>query len=301
MKISIIGTGRVGSATAFAVVLRGLAERLVLVGVDRAHTLGDVYDLQHAAAFIRPTDIVAGEIADTAGSDVIVLTAAAPEVGESRLNHAAQNTAVVRSIVREAAPLSPDAVLVVVTNPVDVMTWVALQTSGFPASRVLGTGTLLDTGRFRSLLSQASGVHAHDIRAYILGEHGDSQFAAMSVASYGGVRFSQADPLVRQMAEQARVGGAMVMRHKGHTNYAIAVATAMILGAIRDNTREVLPVSTLVDGYLGVRDVCLSVPCVIGRHGIVRTLPIDLSEQEAGQFRLAAEVVRGVIDTLPPG
>jgi L-lactate dehydrogenase len=298
MKLSIVGMGRVGSAIAFASVLRGLANELVLVGEDREVVVGDALDLQHASAFVRPVNVRAGAIDDTENSDVVVIAASRSSSGGPRTEHARANGPLVGEISAAVATGSPRAILLVITNPVDVMTYLAIRASGFPPSRVIGSGTLLDTGRFRALLSRHSGVHTHDIRAYILGEHGDTQFPAMSVASYGGVRFDPRDPAVREMAEQARKVGYLVYQHKKHTNYGIASAAVMILHAIASDTREVLPVSTLIDGYLGVRDVCLSVPCVIGREGVVRMLPIDLDPDESARFLESARAVRKVIDDV---
>lgn len=298
MKLSIVGMGRVGSAIAFASVLRGLASELVLVDEDRDLVLGDALDLQHASAFIRPINVHAGALDDTAGSDVVVIAASRSQSGGPRTEHARVNGPLVRKIAADVAATSPHAVLVVITNPVDAMTYLAIEASGLPPAMVIGSGTLLDTGRFRALLSRHSGVHTHDIRAYVLGEHGDSQFPAMSVATYGGVRFDPHDPAVREMAEQARQGGYVVYQHKKHTNYGIASATAMILNAVANDTREVLPVSTLIDGYHGIRGVCLSVPCVIGRAGVVRLLPIDLDAEESARFIESARIVRETIDSV---
>mgnify|MGYP005844730357 CR=1 FL=1 len=298
MKLSIVGMGRVGSAVAFASVLRGLASELVLVGEDREAVVGDALDLQHASAFVRPVNVRAGSIDDTEGSDIVVITAARSSSGGPRTNHARVNGTLVKEIAGAVAAGSPRAVVLVITNPVDVMTYVAIRAGGFAPSQVIGSGTLLDTGRFRALLSRHSGVHTHDIRAYILGEHGDTQFPAMSVASFGGVRFDPRDPVVREMAEQARTGGYLVYQHKKYTNYGIASAAVMILNAITADTREVLPVSTLIDGYLGVRDVCLSVPCVVGRTGVVRMLPIDLDPDESARFLESARTVRNAIEQV---
>lgn len=298
MKLSIVGMGRVGSAVAFASVLRGLASELVLVGEDREAVVGDALDLQHASAFVRPVNVRAGSIDDTEGSDIVVITAARSSSGGPRTDHARVNGTLVKEIAGAVAAGSPRAVVLVITNPVDVMTYVAIRAGGFAPSQVIGSGTLLDTGRFRALLSRHSGVHTHDIRAYILGEHGDTQFPAMSVASFGGVRFDPRDPVVREMAEQARTGGYLVYQHKKYTNYGIASAAVMILNAIAADTREVLPVSTLIDGYLGVRDVCLSVPCVVGRTGVVRMLPIDLDPDESARFLESARTVRNAIEQV---
>jgi L-lactate dehydrogenase len=296
MKVSIIGTGRVGSATAFALVVRALADEIVLVGTDRDSIIGDAADLLHASAFVRPCEVRAGELEDTVESDVLILAASLPINDPDRRALTKVNAPLIAELARKASTLSPDAVMIVVSNPVDVMTYVALRASHLPAQRVFGTGTLIDTGRFRALLSKRSGIHTHDIRAYILGEHGDSQFPALAVASAGGARFDESEAVLLHLADEAKRGGYFVYQKKGFTNYAIAAATAMIVAAVRDNTREVLPVSTLVDGYQGVRDVCLSIPCVVGRAGVLRTLPVELNEPEANQFRASAAVVRELID-----
>jgi len=298
MKIAIVGAGRVGAAAAFALVTRGVAAEIVLVGRDPRRTEGEALDLSHAAAFVRPTRVTAGELADVAGADLVILTAGAPDRAGDRLAMAGDNAALYRELVPQVARHAPGAILVVVTNPVDVMTYLALQLSGFDRRRVIGTGTLLDTGRFRSALSERWQIHANDVRGYILGEHGDSQFPALSVASAGGVRFDAQDALVKHAADEARQGGDRVFALKGYTSHAVAMAVCMICEAIESDSRAVLPVSTLIDGYLGVRDVCLSVPCVVGGRGVTRVLEVDLDEQEAEAFRRSAGVLRGVIDDV---
>jgi L-lactate dehydrogenase len=292
MKLSILGAGRVGTAIAFAAVLRGTPSELVLVGRDRRKAEGEAMDLEHAAAFVRPMVVRAASIEETAGSDVIVMSAAIPLEGPKRDSVTEANAAVVRDLATRLGELSPSGVIIVVSNPVDALTLVALRASGLPAAQVLGTGTLLDTGRLRAHLSEASGVHSNDIRAYVLGEHGDSQFAALGVASYGGVRFDANDPVVRRSIDRARSGGYDVAGRKGSTWYGIAAATAMIIHAIDEDTREVLPVSTYLDNYQGVSGVCLGVPCVIGRGGVRRVLPIELDDTERRQLHASAEIVR---------
>lgn len=299
LRISIVGMGRVGSATAFALVVRGLAEELVLIDENVDHATGEAFDLQHASAFVRPMDIRIGNYDATAGSDIVILCASAPVTdSSSRLKQATPNAALIKRVVPAIARACPHAILIVVTNPVDVMTYLALKSSDFDPSRVLGTGTLIDTARFRSLLSQASAMNSDDIRAYIMGEHGDSQIPALSVASAGGVRFKEHDETVSKMFEEARQGGYRVVACKGHTSYAIAMAISVIVDAIARNSLTVLPVSVLIDGYLGVRDVCMSMPCVIGRSGVTRALPVDLSDEEAAAFRNSAEMLREIIAPL---
>lgn len=295
MKISIIGTGRVGSAIAFAVVLKRLAQELVLVGRTAASGVGDAADLMQASAFTQQMIVRAGTVEDVRGSDVVVITASAPPKSTDRLALTEANAELFRGLVPKLVERAPGAVFLVVTNPVDVMTYLAIQWGKLSAARVIGTGTLIDTGRYRTLLAEREGIATNDIRAYILGEHGQSQFAALSVASAGGQRFDPADPVARELADRARTEGDRVYQAKGYTNFAIAAATGMLLEAIVRNTREVFPVSTLLTDYHGVSDVCLSVPAVVGREGIVRTLKVDLSEGEAGQLRRSAEVLKQAI------
>jgi L-lactate dehydrogenase len=299
MKISIVGVGKVGSATAFALVTRGLCDELVLVGRHKRSVAGDAHDLMHAAAFVRPMVVRPGSIKDSAGSDIVILTASAPmRDTSSRFSVAKANAKLYARLVPELAKANPRAILIIVANPVDLMTHLTLRLSGFPASRVLGTGTLIDTARFRGLLAQQSGINVYDLRAYILGEHGDSQFPALSTASAGGMRFDEHDQTVLRMFHKARQSGYLVVKHKGYTNYAIALATTMIVEMIVSDMHGVVPVSVLIDGYLGVRDVCLSVPCVVGRSGVLRTLPVELNDTEAAAFRKSAKLLREAMQKL---
>lgn len=299
MKISVVGMGHVGGALAFALVLRAIPHELVLVGRTKDKVLGDANDLKHAAALVRPMRVRAGEVADTAGSDIIYLAAsAAKDTHGDRLAAAEVNARLFREIVPPLAEASPDCVFVVLSNPVDICTHITLRASGFPPGRVLGTGTLIDTARFRSLLSREIGVNALDIRAYILGEHGETQFPALSVASAGGMRLRPEDVDARAAADEARGGGHQVAKAKGYTNYAVALSATLIGEAIAEDAHSVLPVSTLVDGFLGVQDVCLSLPCVVGRRGVDRILPVTLDDDEAGRFRHSAATLRAVLDRL---
>jgi L-lactate dehydrogenase len=299
MKISVVGVGRVGTATAFSLVARAVPHELVLVGRTKDRTIGDAHDLQHAAAFVRPMRVVAGDVADTAGSDVVILAAsAASGTVSDRREQADPNARLLREIVPPLASASPRAVFVVLTNPVDVCTYVTLRSSGLPPGQVMGSGTLVDTARLRAHLAREVGINAQDIRAYVLGEHGESQFPALSVASVGGLSLDRKDEAMRQIVEEARDDGHRVVRAKGYTNYAVALSATMICEAIREDASTILPVSALIDGYKGVSDVCLSLPCVVGRGGVLRVMPVDLDDEEVDQFRRSASVVRGVLDRL---
>jgi L-lactate dehydrogenase len=298
MKVAIIGSGRVGSATAFALLLRNLAREIILVGRDLEKAQGEAADLHHAAALLGGTRTHAGTIDEVVDCDIVILAVSAPEAPNSsqRLTHLGPNADICRQIIPTIARRSPHAILIVLTNPVDAITYLCIRLSGFPPSRVIGTGTLIDTGRFRSILSNAWKINALDVRAYILGEHGDSQFPALSVASAGGVKFDEHDAFVVEAATEARRAGHEVFKRKGYTNFAIASAAMMLVEAIETDSLSVMPVSTLVDGYLGVRDVCLSVPCIIGRQGVMRMLPVDLDADEAAAFRASARVLRQALD-----
>lgn len=301
MKVSIIGMGRVGSATAFALVTRGVPTELVCVGRTPDTVAGDVSDLRHASAFVRPMRIVAGTAEDTARSDLVLIAVSAPgDFRRDRLDAAQPNADLLRQVVPPLAKASPKAVFVVMTNPVDVATYVTLRAARLSPRQVIGTGTLIDTGRFRQLLSEETGINALDLRAYILGEHGESQFPALSVASAGGVKFKGGDARVLELFQQARHGGWEVYERKGYTNYAVAMSAVLICEAVLNDAKSVMPVSTYVDGFHGVRDVCLSLPCVIGSTGVEQVLPVDLDDAETQQLRSSAAVLRKVLRDVMP-
>ncbi len=298
MKISIVGAGRVGATLAFTLVQRGLGDELLLADRDLARAEGEALDLNHALGFTEhPLIIRAGTLADTAESDVLVLACSAPWKPEykSRFDIGADNAALFREIVPPLAAASPAATLIVISNPVDVMTWHALRWSRFGPSRVFGTGTLIDSARFRAALSRRMGIHPDDLRAYVLGEHGDSQFPFFSLAVAGGARIV-ADEDTRDIFRQTARSGYEVVRKKGHTNYAIAMAAALVIEALAWDTRRTMPLSVLIEGWQDVRDVCLSVPVVVGRGGIRRVLQPELSAEEAEAFRRCAQVVRNGIE-----
>ncbi len=293
MKITIVGTGRVGAAIAFAATINPLADQLLLINRSAEKAEGEAMDLSHASALQNSNmQIRSGSVPESAGSDVIVMTASVPfgDPVRTRLDLAIDNFEIFKQWIPPLADASPDAIFVIVTNPVDVLTYAAIRLSGFPAHRVIGTGTLLDSVRYRALLSEELQIHADDIRAYILGEHGDSQFAAHSVAMTGGERFYPSDTS-RRLFQQTVNMGYEVYRRKGNTSYGIALATMMIIDSIVYDLRHTMPVSVLVDGYAGVHDVCLSLPTVIGRSGVTRILHPPLSEDEQTAFRNSASQV----------
>lgn len=293
MKISIVGLGHVGSTVAYSLVLQGLAADLVLVNRTAERARGDALDLTHALSFTEALGRVrAGTEADTAGSDLIILTLSVPfrPPMKGRADLAAGNRPLYEGLVPRLAELSPEARLLVVTNPVDAMTQWALELSGFPAHRVMGIGTLVDSARFRMELSEHYGIHPGDLRAYVLGEHGPTQFAAMSVASAGGERIEDT-ALAQELLARQEASAHEIMATKGYTNFAIATATALVVESIVHDRRRTIPVSVRMDDYYGVSGVCLSVPCVIGARGVERVLRPQLNEEEQARFRRCAEAV----------
>lgn len=303
MKISVVGMGRVGSALAYTLVLKQLADELVLVNRRREVAEGEALDLQHAHLFIdHHINIRAGEIEDTAGSEVIAICASVPwkDNFTDRLNAALSNTRLMEELVPPLAAASPDAKIVLLSNPVDVLTWHAIRLSGFPPERVMGTGTMVDSARFRELISNQVGIHPADIRAYAMGEHGDSQFLAFSSAEAGGEPLDDT-PERRVMFKQAAGAGYEVFQKKGHTNYAVAMAGAYLIETVLTDARHTMPLSVMIDGsatrggYAGISGVCLSVPVVVGREGVVRWLRPQLNEEETAALGRSADVIRQAI------
>lgn len=303
MKVSIIGVGKVGSSLAFVLALKSFVKELVLVGRNPDAVLGDVLDLRHGQLFVdAPTKITAGTLADTASSDIIAFCASAPTPANmhNRLHLAGANVPLIKQLLPDLARLSPHSKIVMVANPVDVLVHFAFEFTGFKTNQILGTGTLVDSARFRQLLAEEIQIHTEDIRAYILGEHGDSQFPAMSCADAGGEPIDPT-PARYALAKQAAAAGFEVFKRKGYTNYTIALAAADIIQCIAMDTKHTMPVSLKVDGFLGVEDVCLSLPAVVGKNGVERVLHPKLNKPEQKAFLASAEVIRNVIRDLSQG
>lgn len=304
MKISVVGIGRVGSSVAFALTMRELCKELVLVSRSREKAQAEAMDLAHTAALGETLmTIRAGDAEDVAGSDLVVLCASAPlRTGEniSRLDLAYDNWALYNSLVPELVRHAPEAIYLVVANPVDVLTYRTLQLSGIDPSRIIGSGTIIDSARYREVIARQTSIHPMDIRAYVFGEHGDSQFPAVSIASVAG-EFADSASTQMGMFQEAVRSGYEIFHQRGYTNHAIARAVTLIARSIAGDDRHTMPVSTLVDGPFDVHDVCLSLPCVIGREGVVRVMHPRLSDTEADQFRASAHAVRKAIDLCERG
>jgi L-lactate dehydrogenase len=207
------------------------------------------------------------------------------------------NMSIFKEMLPQLAALSPNAILVVITNPLDVMTYFAIKYSGFPPCRVLGVGTLIDSARFRKILSEHYHIHPDDIRAYILGEHGDTQFPVISAAYSGGVKIKETQK-IDSLLKTSESSAYNIVKGKGYTNYAIAMATSLVVESIVKNEHRTMPISTLIDGFLGVSDVCLSIPVVVGREGISQKLEISFNETEQEKFHASARFVKNEIEKL---
>ena len=304
----MVGVGNVGASFAYALLMSGLAAEIVLIDANRSKAEGEAMDLNHTVPFTHPTRIWAGDYPDCAGATVTVLTAGAGQKpGETRLDLIKKNAAIWRDIVPAVTRHNPDGILLVATNPVDVLTYAAWKLSGLPAQRVLGSGTILDTSRFRYLLSQHFGVDARSVHAFIIGEHGDSEVPVWSSANIAGMRlpeFCQAQHLpfdAKAMEEiflQTRDAAYRIIERKGATYYAVAAGLMRITQAILRDQSTVLSVSSLIQDYYEMSDVCFSLPTVVDRGGIEKVLRLELSSDELTRLRHSAEVLRRTIREL---
>jgi L-lactate dehydrogenase len=307
-KVAIVGTGNVGATFAYALLLSGLAAEIVLIDANRARAQGEAMDLNHTVPFTHPTRIWAGDYADCAGAIVTVLAAGAGQKpGETRLDLVKKNAAIWREIVPQIVKHNPETILLVATNPVDVLTYAAWKLSAFPAERVLGSGTILDTSRFRYLLSQYFGVDARSVHAYIIGEHGDSEVPVWSSANIAGMRLPQfcaaqgmkldAEAMQKIFLE-TRDAAYHIIERKGATYYAVAAGLMRITQAVLRNQSTVLSVSSLVRDYCGINDVCFSLPTTVDRGGIEKVIRLELAEDELEKLQRSAAVLKQTLQGI---
>ena len=308
-KVVIVGAGAVGSTFAFALAQRGLAQEICLMDVNTGYAEGQVLDLAHGLPFYPSVQIRVGQNADFADAHVIVVTAGAKQApGETRLDLLQKNATMMRGIVDEIIAQKSQAILLVATNPVDVLTYVALKHSGWPKSRVIGSGTVLDSSRFRYLLSQHCKVDVSNVHAYILGEHGDSEFAAWSMTHVAGVPVDEYcakyGPVANwshvreEIVQEVKDSAYHIINYKGATYYAIGMALTRIVGTILQDQNSILTVSTLLDGEYGLKDVCLSVPCLLGEDGIKQVVEAKITVGEKEALQKSALVLQGALSHL---
>ncbi len=312
-RIAIVGTGNVGATFAYALLQSGLAAEIVLIDRNTTRAEGEAMDLNHAVPLTHATRIWAGTYEDTAGAAITVVTAGSGQKeGETRLDLVARNYEILKGIIPEIVKYNPNGIILMATNPVDVLTYAAWKISGLPAERVIGSGTILDTARFRYLISQHAGVDAKSVHAYIIGEHGDSEVPVFSLATIGGMDLKDYCPgncpdycneccknfdalVYQKIFTETRDAAYEIIKRKGATYYAIGNGLLRIVEAILRGQDSVLCVSTLITGYYGINDVYLSLPSVIGHSGIKRTMFLKLNDKEKQGIQHSAEVLH---DTL---
>jgi L-lactate dehydrogenase len=307
-KVAVVGAGAVGTAIAYAAQIRGVCRQLALYDVNADKVRAEVLDLNHGMQFTPMARITGGDQLEVcADADVVVITAGAKQKpGQTRLDLAAANVAMCRELVPALVGVAPDALLLMVTNPVDVVTYAALEVSGWPAHRVFGSGTVLDSSRLRFLIAEHTGVAVQNVHAYIAGEHGDSEVPLWSTATIGGVPVQDWRAGDTPLGAEARasihsrvVSAAYeIIRGKGATSLAIGLAVARILEAVLKDEHRVLPVTSRLDGIHGLSGVCLSMPSVVGRAGVERVLATPLSAEERDQLVASAAAVRAVARDL---
>ncbi|MDD2702935.1 MAG: L-lactate dehydrogenase [Candidatus Omnitrophica bacterium] len=307
-KVSIIGCGSVGMRYAYALMMRGGARQIVIVDIDRKRLEGEVMDLSHGAPYLPPVEVTAGEYSDIVNSDLVVITAGKKQTpGQTRVELVRDNVEIFKKIIPEIVKYAPAAILLVAANPVDILAYAAYKISSKPPREILSSGTVLDSARFRFLISRHCCIDPHNVHAYILGEHGDSEFAVWSKAMIGGIFFAdyccvcrqkkncRRDETFKSIFEEVRDSAYKIIEKKGETSYGIGLALARITQAVINDENAVLPVSSLVSDYYGVNDVYLSVPAVVNRTGVREILHIDFNAEEEEYFRSSAAAVKKVI------
>ncbi|MCR5430140.1 MAG: L-lactate dehydrogenase [Eubacterium sp.] len=305
-KVAIIGCGFVGSASAFALLESGLFSEIVLIDANQEKAEGEALDIAHGAPFARPTKIYAGEYKDIADASIVIVTAGAGQKpGETRLDLVKKNVGIFKSVIPSITEYNKDGILLIVANPVDVLTYAAAKISGFPENRVFGSGTVLDTARFKYLLGEHLEVDSRAVHAFIIGEHGDSEIAAWSSANVSGIpvndfcemrgHFEHAKSMER-IAEEVKNSAYEIIEKKGATYYGIAMSVKRICEAIVRDEKSILPISSIQHNNYGISDVALSMPAIVGRDGVECTVPYELSKKEVEALQESAKTLKEVID-----
>ncbi len=311
MKVGVVGAGLVGSTAAYAMVMSGVGREIVMVDVSRERAQAQADDISHAVPFAHPLDIYAGDYKNLAGSHAVVIAAGVNrQPGETRIQLLQRNAAIFREVVPQVLEHAANAVLVIATNPVDVTTHLTARIAaqgGVPSTRIIGSGTTLDTARFRALLSDHLGVDARHVHGYVLGEHGDSQVLTWSLVTVGGVHLYEYyemrgmqinDAFQTDIDQRVRFAGRSIIAGKGATYYGIGSALARIVDVVLHDQRAILTVCTPQPEVASVRDVTVSLPQLVGGQGVIATLPIALSPQENAALHNSAQIVRDAIASL---
>jgi len=308
-KIAIIGAGKVGSTFAFSLMISGLAREIVLIDKNESLAIGECMDLNHGISFVHPTKIYAGGYEGCKDADIVVITAGAnqkPDQTRTDLVH--KNVEIFKEIIPSITRYTTTAILLVVTNPVDILTYVTLKLSGFPSNKVIGSGTVLDTARLKYMISEYAKVDSANIHAYIIGEHGDTELPVWSNATIGGMdvekycsdyaQLGNVKEELKDLFVKVRNSAYEIIKLKGATNYSIALALVKITRSILRNENSILPVSTLITDYYGINDVCISIPSIVNKNGVEQYVRLDLSEEEQELFKHSANTLKKFIQSI---
>jgi len=308
-KIAIIGCGNVGSTFAFALSISGIAREIMLVDTNKERAKGESMDLNHGASFIKPALISYSDYEGCEGADIVVITAGANQKpGQTRIDLVEKNVLIFKEMIPNITRYAKDAILLVVSNPMDILTYVTQKIAGFPKNRVIGSGTVLDSSRFRFLIGKHCNVDPRNVHAYIIGEHGDSELAVWSHASIAGMVLKEYCPLCNSKCnyhkeldnifDQVKNAAYEIISTKGATFYAIGLALVKIAESILRDENSVLPVSTFIEDYYGIDDICLSVPSIINKEGVKKFLKLDLSKDEQNQLISSARALKDIIKQI---
>lgn len=308
-KVSIVGAGFVGATTAFALMNSGVATEICLFDINMDKAMGEVMDLVHGTSFVKPVNIYAGNIEETKDSDIVIITAgAAQKEGETRLDLIEKNYNIFKGFVPQIAKASPNAILLVVSNPCDVLAYITYKLSGFPSERVIASGTVLDTSRLKYVIGKYLNVNNNNVHAYVLGEHGDSEVVSWSTASIAGASFDEYakkfnlewDKDVKEVIESDVKNAAYeIISKKNATYFAVALAVNRIVEAILRDENTILTISCLMQGEYGIDDVYLAVPTILNSTGVVRIVnPIINDEEELRKLKESANVLKGYIQKV---
>jgi L-lactate dehydrogenase len=298
-RVVIIGVGAVGSTTAYTLLLRSRVDELVLIDANKNKAIGDALDMNHGLPFLGKTKVWAGSYEDCSDADIIVITAGvAQRSGESRIELLKRNIAIYESITDEVLKYNKAGILLIASNPVDIMSYFTWKKSSWPFQRVIGSGTLLDSARFRYLIGDKLAIDSRSIHAHIIGEHGDSELPLWSLANIAGTELTLSEEDKQKIFTSTRDAAYKIIEAKGATYYAIALALDRICTAILKNEAAVLNVSTLLTNYHGVSDVYLGVPCVVDRSGVREVLNLKINEDEKQLLHLSADKLKGLIRSI---
>ncbi len=309
-KVTIIGAGHVGATIAYTLAVSGNAAEIVMIDINKKKADGETMDIRQGAPYITPVNIYSGDYSDAVNSDVVIITSGvARRPGQSRLDLAQINVNIIKSIIPQITAAAPNAVYIMVSNPVDILTYVFCKCSGIPAKQIIGSGTLLDTARLRSRLAEIFSINMQNVHGFVFGEHGDSSFVPWSLVTISGTpvdTYARAKGLDvegcgfnhGEIADYVRKSGGVIIENKGATYYAVSLSVNHICSCIFRGIDTAIPVSTMMNGEYGISDVCLSTPSFVGKGGVNGKLIVPMTDKEITKLKASAEQLRSVIDKL---